>query len=52
MLGTVIGACIMSTLNNGLRLLSVPQEWQLVITGCILVLAVFLDVVRRRQQST
>jgi ribose transport system permease protein len=52
MLGTVIGACIMSTLNNGLRLLSVPQEWQLVITGCILVLAVLLDVVRRRQQST
>ncbi len=52
MLGTVIGACIMSTLNNGLRLLSVPQEWQLVITGCILALAVFLDVVRRRQQST
>jgi len=52
MLGTVIGACIMSTLNNGLRLLSVPQEWQLVITGCILVLAVFLDVVRRRKQST
>jgi ribose transport system permease protein len=52
MLGTVIGACIMSTLNNGLRLLSVPQEWQLVITGCILVLAVFLDVIRRRQQST
>ena len=52
MLGTVIGACIMSTLNNGLRLLSVPQEWQLVITGGILVLAVFLDVVRRRQQST
>lgn len=52
MLGTVIGACITSTLNNGLRLLSVPQEWQLVITGCILVLAVFLDVVRRRQHST
>jgi ribose transport system permease protein len=49
-LGTVIGACVMSTLTNGLRLLSVPQEWQLVVTGVILVLAVFLDVLRRRRQ--
>lgn len=49
-LGTVIGACVMSTLINGLRLLSVPSEWQLFITGVILVLAVFLDVQRRRRQ--
>jgi ribose transport system permease protein len=51
-LGTVIGACVMSTLTNGLRLLSVPQEWQMVITGVILVLAVFLDVLRRRRTSS
>ena len=51
MLGTVIGACVMSTLTNGLRLLSVPQEWQLVVTGVILVLAVFLDVLRRRRSA-
>jgi ribose transport system permease protein len=50
-LGTVIGACVMSTLTNGLRLLSVPQEWQMVVTGVILVLAVFLDVLRRRRQQ-
>ena len=50
-LGTVIGACVMSTLTNGLRLLSVPQEWQMVITGVILVLAVFLDVLRRRRAT-
>jgi len=28
MLGTIIGAFIISTLTNGLRILSVPQEWQ------------------------
>jgi ribose transport system permease protein len=50
-LGTVIGAFIISTLTNGLRILSVPQEWQLVVTGAILILAVYLDLVRRRRQT-
>lgn len=49
-LGTVIGAFIISTLTNGLRILSVPQEWQLVVTGAIVVLAVYLDLIRRRQR--
>jgi ribose transport system permease protein len=48
-LGTIIGAFIISTLTNGLRILSVPQEWQTVITGAIVILAVYLDVLRRRQ---
>jgi ribose transport system permease protein len=48
-LGTVIGAFLISTLTNGLRILSVPQEWQTVITGTIVIVAVYLDIVRRRQ---
>jgi ribose transport system permease protein len=48
-LGTVIGAFIISTLTNGLRIMSVPQEWQMVITGCIVVLAVYADILRRRK---
>ena len=48
-LGTIIGAFIISTLTNGLRILSVPQEWQMVVTGGIVVLAVFLDILRRRR---
>jgi ribose transport system permease protein len=48
-LGTVIGAFIISTLTNGLRIMSVPQEWQTVVTGGIVVLAVYLDIVRKRQ---
>ncbi len=47
-LGTIIGAFVISTLANGLRILSVPQEWQTVVTGTILVLAVYLDRRRRR----
>ncbi len=50
-LGTVIGAFIISTLTNGLRILSVPQEWQTVITGVILLLAVYLDIIRRRRRT-
>jgi ribose transport system permease protein len=47
-LGTIIGAFVISTLANGLRILSVPQEWQTVVTGTILVLAVYMDRRRRR----
>ena len=50
-LGTVIGAFIISTLTNGLRIMSVPQEWQTVVTGAIVILAVYLDIVRRGQSA-
>jgi ribose transport system permease protein len=50
-LGTVIGAFIISTLTNGLRIMSVPQEWQTVVTGAIVILAVYLDIVRRRRRN-
>lgn len=49
-LGTVIGAFVISILTNGLRILSVPQEWQTVVTGAIVVAAVYLDILRRRRQ--
>ena len=50
-LGTVIGAFIMSVLTNGLRILSIPQEWQTVVIGAIVILAVYLDIIRRRQKT-
>lgn len=49
-LGTVIGALIMSVLTNGLRILSVPQEWQTVIVGLVVILAVYADILRRRKK--
>jgi ribose transport system permease protein len=42
-LGTIIGALFIATLANGLRVLGVQQEWQIVVTGTVLVFAVFLD---------
>jgi ribose transport system permease protein len=49
-LGTIIGAFVLSVLVNGLRILSVPQEWQTVVTGVIIIVAVYLDIIRRRRQ--
>lgn len=49
MLGTIIGALIISVVANGLRILSVPQEWQIVVTGSIIILAVYADQLRRGQ---
>jgi ribose transport system permease protein len=49
-LGTIIGAFIISTLTNGLRIMSVPQEWQIVVTGVIIISAVYLDILRRRKK--
>ena len=48
-LGTIIGAFIMSVLTNGLRILSVAQEWQIVVTGLIIILAVYADILRRKK---
>ncbi|NLL67723.1 MAG: ABC transporter permease [Clostridiaceae bacterium] len=49
-MGTIIGAFIISVLTNGLRILSVPQEWQTVVTGVIVIAAVYMDILRRRKK--
>lgn len=48
-LGSLIGALIMAVLTNGLRVLSVAQEWQTVVTGAIIILAVYADMMRRNK---
>ena len=49
--GTIIGALIMSVLTNGLRVLSIPQEWQTVVVGIVIIIAVFMDILRRRKSK-
>ncbi|WP_237155137.1 ABC transporter permease [Oryzibacter oryziterrae] len=48
-IGTLIGALIMAVLTNGLRVLSVAQEWQTVVTGAIIIMAVYADMVRKKE---
>src|SRR5690606_34701283 len=47
-MGTRIGAFGMSVLVHGLPTMSIEREWQIVIPGGILILAVYMDVIRRR----
>jgi ribose transport system permease protein len=49
--GTIIGALIMSVLINGLRILELQQEWQYVVVGAVILLAVWGDNVRRRRSG-
>ena len=44
----IIGALIISVLNNGLRIMSIPQEWQNVILGLVILAAVYADMARKR----
>lgn len=46
--GTIIGALIISVLNNGLQIMSIPQEWQNVILGIVILVAVYADMARKR----
>lgn len=47
-LGTVIGAFIMSVLTNGLRVMGVQEEWKIVVTGIIIIVAVLVDLTLRK----
>lgn len=50
-LGTLVGALLMQTLITGLQMLQVNQSWQFVVTGVIVLAAVFADNVRRSRAS-
>lgn len=47
--GVVIGAFIMGVMNNGMGIMGVGIDWQQVIKGVVLMLAVFLDVYYKRK---
>jgi ribose transport system permease protein len=48
-LGTIIGAFIMSVLTNGLRVMGVQEEWKIVVTGIIIIVAVYVDIALRKK---
>ena len=47
-LGSVLGALIMQSIDSGLLLLDIPIGWRYVIIGQVLIAAVVFDVVYRR----
>ncbi|MFD7706605.1 multiple monosaccharide ABC transporter permease [Streptomyces sp. NPDC059785] len=48
-LGAIIGGLVLGVLNNGMNLLSVGSDWQQVIKGLALLLAVGFDVWNKRK---
>jgi ribose transport system permease protein len=46
--GTLVGALILGTVHNGINLLGVDPNWEPMVLGTVLVLAVGMDKVRNR----
>jgi|SRR5690625_800228 len=49
--GTLIGAMIIAVLRNGLNLLGTSTDVQTVVIGIVIILAVFIDVLRRKSKT-
>ncbi len=48
-LGTVVGALIISLVRNGMNILNVQSFWQQFVIGSVIILAVMLDQWRKKQ---
>lgn len=46
-IGAIIGALVMTSLDNGMSLMGLESFWQYVVKGSILVIAVWLDISNR-----
>jgi erythritol transport system permease protein len=49
--GSLIGACVIGVLADGLVMLGVSEFWQMVIKGTVIVLAVAIDQLQSRVQA-
>jgi len=49
--GTLVGALTLTLVVNGMNLLSVDASWQPLVTGVIVILAVWIDVVIRQRSE-
>lgn len=49
--GTVIGVFIISLLQQGILALGIDKNYQLIVTGIIVIVAVYTDVIARRRKN-
>ncbi|MEM1484031.1 ABC transporter permease [Oscillospiraceae bacterium PP1C4] len=45
--GTVIGGFVIAVLNNGLNLMNVNSFWQYVVKGAVILIAVYVDYIKK-----
>ena len=46
--GTIVGACVIGVLSDGMIMIGVSEFWQMVIKGSVIVAAVILDQLQKR----
>jgi ribose/xylose/arabinose/galactoside ABC-type transport system permease subunit len=51
LVSAMIGVLILGITSKGLRLLNVPTTWELVVTGGVMMAAVYFHIVRKKLQS-
>lgn len=49
--GALIGSLIMASLLNGMSVMNMPAFWQFIIRGLVLVLAVYVDVLSKKNKN-
>jgi D-xylose transport system permease protein len=47
--GAIVGAVLMASLNNGMSLMNISADWQMIFRGLILLLAVWFDISSRKK---
>jgi ribose transport system permease protein len=47
--GTALGVLVIGVLNNGLNLLNINSFWQLIAKGMVILLAVYIDILKKRK---
>ncbi|GIQ71327.1 xylose ABC transporter permease [Xylanibacillus composti] len=50
-IGAVIGALVMASLDNGMSIMNLDSYWQFVVKGSILILAVWIDIYSRQRKN-
>ncbi|MBQ9015035.1 MAG: ABC transporter permease [Firmicutes bacterium] len=50
--GTLIGAVLIAIIRNGLNLLGAQTDMQYIVIGCVIILAVLVDVIRGNAEIT
>jgi len=49
--GAIIGALVMASLDNGMSLMNLESFWQYIVKGGILILAVYVDIYTRQRKK-
>ncbi len=50
--GSIIGALIMVSIDNGMSMMNIPTFWQYIVKGSILIIAVWIDIASKNKGST